>query len=143
MVLDDEHTVHLIRRREVDDDAIGERFHTACGEQLWSDIEAPLHAALRGGWQETEDGTTSCAGCAAFAHEFPETADHPDDPGMPAAITSAFVCTVAAESRGELARQLEHLRFVQPDSAREMVADSYREWLLESLANGAHQGGEA
>lgn len=142
MTLDTDKVIHLVHTSTVDDVAMGVHLDTACGRHLWSDIVAPLGAALRGGWQEPEPGTTRCAECAPHTGDFPEAAERSSDSQMPIAQTSSLAEAVDHNTREHAAIQLEHLRFLQAHAVRQAVGESYREWLLETLAARARSGGD-
>lgn len=83
MVVEPHNKLHLVVSRVANDNAGGEDVQTACGQQLWSDVEAPPAEGMRGSWQAREVYEVHpCAACADHSGGFPEALEKPGDENL-------------------------------------------------------------
>jgi len=143
MLVDADRTLHLIAERVPNADAIGEDLHTACGQTLWSDLEAPVQAGMRGSWQAPGPYEVRCCPvCAQHAARYPDTAEHPGDPELAPAVAAGLSAVVSAQVRAWAAAHLSQLAAVGAVAALDAAEERYREELIAALVIAAAAGGE-
>lgn len=139
MVVDGAGSLHLVSRRVPNDDAIGEELHTACGQRLWSGLEAPLQAGMRGSWQAHEaHQVVPCAGCAVHASKFPAT----DDPGLTPEVARTLNESISGQVCAQLSQRMAELSSRGAIPALEAAEEHYARSLTEHLVARARDGGD-
>jgi hypothetical protein len=134
MVVDPDGRLHVIAKRVPNEDAIGVELHTACGLTLWSDLEAPLQAGMRGSWQQPNAyEVVRCPGCGDHASDYPETRERPGDPTLPEAVASQVNATVSARVAANLIAQMPRLAPCGATVALDTAAAQFHEALVEQL----------
>ena len=143
LVIEPGDTLHFVARRVVDDDAGGEDVITACGQQLWSDVESPLAEGMRGSWQACEAYQVhSCGACAEHAMEFPEAREKPGDENLPPAIARRLRASVSERVHGKLSDGIARLAANGAVFALEAAEAAYEAELTVKLVERAHAGGD-
>jgi hypothetical protein len=143
MALEADNTQHLISERVPSPDAVGETLHTACGKQLWSDMEAPLIPGKRGSWQHPDIYEIKrCIGCLPHAKNLAAAKEKYHDPSMTRSVGAAIGKSVSASTCSVASDRMKDLATRGPVPALGEVERIYHRELTDALAEQARAGGD-